>query len=284
MFYLTRRIPITIQPFTRRLSTTSQEAYLEPSTIPGVTCLVLNKPKTYNAISRLMLRNIRESLEAVRQDPSTRLLILRSASPRMFCAGADLAERRSMTPRDVHLFLSTGRETLGVLEELECPTIAAIDGPALGGGLELALVCDFRIARNEAKNIGLPETALGIIPGFGGTQRLARLLGITKAKELVFTARKMSAREAHAYGVVDHLSEAGQTGYERSLLLAEEIVKNAPLALQAAKRSISRSPELSLSSGLDFERACYEPLLGSKDRLEGLEAFKEGRRPVYKGE
>ncbi|KZT60734.1 ClpP/crotonase [Calocera cornea HHB12733] len=273
--------------YLRRLSTdpTGREAYLEAAEgYPGVTCLVLNKPKTYNAISRLMLKNIRESLEDVRHDPSTRLLILRSATPKMFCAGADLAERRTMSQQEVDMFLSNGRETLGILEDLACPTIAAIDGPALGGGLEIALACDFRIAGAETKNIGLPETALGIIPGFGGTQRAARLLGATKAKELVFTARKMTAKDAKEYGVIDHLAEAGQTAYDRSLILAAEIVKNAPLALRAAKMSISRASELSLESGLDFERACYQPLLSSKDRLEGLAAFKEGRAPQYKGE
>ncbi|KZP00195.1 ClpP/crotonase [Calocera viscosa TUFC12733] len=273
--------------YLRRLSTdpAGREAYLEPAVgYQGVTCLILNKPKTYNAISRLMLRNIRESLEEVRHDPSTRLLILRSAAPRMFCAGADLAERRTMSQQDVDVFLSNGRETLGILEDLACPTIAAIDGPALGGGLEIALACDFRIAGAEAKNIGLPETALGIIPGFGGTQRAARLLGPTKAKELVFTARKMTAKDAKAYGIIDHLAEPGQSAYDRALILAAEIVKNAPLALRAAKMSISRASELSLEDGLDFERECYQPLLTSKDRLEGLAAFQEGRVPQYKGE
>jgi len=202
----------------------------------------------------------------------------------MFCSGADLAERRDMSEQEVDTYLHHGREILTLLENLEVPTIAAIDGPALGGGLELALACDFRVGSQSARKIGLPETSLGIIPGFGGTQRAARLFGVTKAKELIFTATKMNAQQAKEFGIFNHLAEHGQTAYDRALLLASEIVQNAPLALKAAKLAISRAPELSIESGLDFEREQYQTLLDSKDRLEGLKAFKEGRPPQYKGE
>lgn len=129
-----------------------------------------------------------------------RVLIIRSSERGSFCAGADLAERRTMTPTAVSKFLSDLRSTFSALEAFRMPTIAAIDGPALGGGLELALACDFRVAGSHATKIGLPETKLGIIPGAGGTQRAARLLGITKAKELIFTGRMLNAHDALSYG------------------------------------------------------------------------------------
>jgi len=189
-----------------------------------------------------------------------------------------------MTKSQVDKFLSDLRNALGKLENLPLPTIAAIDGPALGGGLELSLSSDLRVAGHDVKAIGLPETRLGIIPGAGGTQRVTRLLGLSRAKDLIFTSRILGAAQALQYGLVDYVSDEGTTAMERSLQLAQEIVVNAPLALKAAKQAISRAPELALEPGLDFERASYESLLTTKDRTEALEAFKEKRRPVFKGE
>jgi len=141
-----------------------------------------------------------------------------------------------------------------------------------------------RVAGHSVTKIGLPETRLGIIPGAGGTQRVTRLLGLSKAKNLIFTARALAAQEALEYGLVDYVSSPDSSAYDRALQLAQEISANAPLALKAAKQAISRAPELGLESGLDFERASYEPLLKSKDRAEALQAFKEKRAPVFKGE
>ena len=212
------------------------------------------------------------------------MVILRSTTPGSFCAGADLAERRTMTPIQVVKFLADLRAVLGKLENLPVPTIAAIDGPALGGGLEMSLACDLRVAGYEVKKIGLPETSLGIIPGAGGTQRATRLLGVSKAKDLIFTGRALNAQEAVEIGLVDYVSEQGTSAFDRSLELAKRIAVNAPLALRAAKQAISRASDLSLETGLDFERASYDVLLSSKDRLEALQAFKEKRKPVFKGE
>ncbi|KAF9028461.1 ClpP/crotonase [Hymenopellis radicata] len=263
----------------------SRHAFLEeiPSH-PGVTCLSLNRPGSKNAISRQMLQEIETSLEAVSFDNSVRVLIVRSTSPDAFCAGADLVERRSMTPVQVSKFLDDLRSTLDLLEALPMPTIAAIDGPALGGGLELSLACDLRVAGNDVTKIGLPETKLGIIPGAGGTQRTARLIGLSKAKDLIFTARMLTASEALDWGLVDYVSEARDTGFDRALSLAKAISANAPLALRAAKRAISFSEDLPLGKGLDFERVAYDPLLATADRREALEAFKDKRSPVFKGE
>ncbi|KAI0721464.1 ClpP/crotonase-like domain-containing protein [Fomitopsis betulina] len=268
--------------FRRSIQTTSQEAYLESvSTHPGVSFLSLNRPHAKNAISLRLLKEFRECLEMVQFDTSVRVLVVRSSAPGSFCAGADLIERRSMTKPQVDRFLLDLRGALGALESLPMPTIAAIDGPALGGGLELGLACDLRVAGSSVTKIGLPETRLGIIPGAGGTQRLTRLLGLSKAKSLIFTARMLSAADALDMGVVDYVSAPEQTAVDRALELAKDIT---PLALRAAKQAISRAPELSLESGLDFERAAYEPLLKTNDRIEALNAFREKRAPVFKGD
>ncbi|PBL02304.1 enoyl-CoA hydratase [Armillaria gallica] len=267
------------------MSTSLPQAFLEPITShPGVTCLSLNRPQSKNAISMRMLQDIRENLEAVHFDKSVRVLIVRSTTVGSFCAGADLIERRTMSQDQVAKFLVDLRAALGQLESLPMPTIAAIDGPALGGGLELSLACDLRVAGSTVTKIGLPETALGIMPGAGGTQRATRILGVSKAKDLIFTARMLSAPEALEWGLVDYVSSPESNAFERALTLAKTISSNAPLALRAAKQAISRSEDLSLETGLDFERASYETLLSTSDRREALEAFKEKRRPVFKGE
>ncbi|KAJ7180311.1 enoyl-CoA hydratase [Mycena crocata] len=259
--------------------------FLEPvSTHPGITSLALNRPEAKNAISLTLLKQLRESLETVRSDNSVRALILRSTTPGSFCAGADLVERRTMTDAQVAEFLTNLRSALGQLESLPMPTICAIDGPALGGGLELSLACDLRVAAFGVQKIGLPETGLGIIPGAGGTQRATRLLGQSKAKDLIFTGRLLTAEEALEWGLIDYISEPGSTAFDRALQLAEMIARNAPLAVRAAKHVISRSEDLPLETGLDFERAAYNLLIPSRDRLEALEAFKQKRKPAFKGE
>ncbi|KAJ7498716.1 ClpP/crotonase-like domain-containing protein [Mycena latifolia] len=263
----------------------SRQAFLEPlPTHPGITCLSLNRPEAKNAISLTLLKELRESLETVHADASVRALILRSSTPGAFCAGADLVERRTMSTAQIADFLTSLRGALGLLEALPMPTISAIDGPALGGGLELSLACDLRVAAFGVEKIGLPETNLGIIPGAGGTQRATRLLGQSKAKDLIFTGRLLSATEAHEWGLVDYVSDPGTTAFDRALKLAEMIARNAPLAVRAAKHVISRSEDLPLETGLDFERAAYNLLIPTQDRLEALEAFKQKRRPVFKGE
>ncbi|KAI0268315.1 enoyl-CoA hydratase [Gloeopeniophorella convolvens] len=282
-----KRLPTsTARRFIATVNT--HEAFLEHLTShPGVATLSLNRPRAKNAISIQLLKQLTDCLDAVRFDNSVRVLILSSSTPGSFCAGADLTERRTMTQGQVSKFLIDLRSALSKLENLPMPTIAAIDGPALGGGLELALACDLRVAGHSVTKIGLPETKLGIIPGAGGTQRATRLLGLSKAKDLIFTGRSLTAPEAEEWGLVDYVAKEGMPAVDRALSLASDIAANAPLALRSAKLAISRAVELSLepaAPGLDFERAAYEPLLKSKDRDEALLAFKEKRTPVFKGE
>ncbi|KIY74206.1 ClpP/crotonase [Cylindrobasidium torrendii FP15055 ss-10] len=285
MFMLARR---TVQRFPAGracLSTAPSHAFLEPvGSHPGVVSLVLNRPASKNAISMQMLHEMRTHLESVHFDKSVRVLLLRSSTEDNFCAGADLIERRSMSALQVSKFLTDLRLMLSQLEALPMPTIAAIDGPTLGGGLEVSLACDLRVGGSTVTKIGLPETKLGIIPGAGGTQRATRLLGVARAKDLIFTGRMLTAQEALHWGLLDYVANPSQTAFSRALELSEKISVNAPLALRAAKQAISRSQDLSLETGLDFERACYETLLPTTDRLEALEAFKQKRRPVFKGE
>ncbi|KAI0030529.1 enoyl-CoA hydratase/isomerase [Vararia minispora EC-137] len=261
------------------------EAYLKPiPTHSGVSTLVLNRPQAKNAISMKLLDQLADCLEVASFDKNLRAVILSSSTAGAFCAGADLIERRSMTETQVNKFLADLRAALHKLENLPVPTIAAIDGPALGGGLELCLACDLRIAGHGVTKIGLPEVKLGIIPGAGGTQRATRLIGLSRAKDLIFTGRMLTAQQALEWGLVDYVSEEDQSAVERALELAGEISVNAPLALRSAKKAVSRALELPLEPGLDFERATYDSLLKTQDRLEALQAFKEKRKPVFKGE
>lgn len=172
------------------------------------------------------------------------------------------------------------------LENLPMPTIAALDGVALGGGLEMALACDMRVAASTAK-MGLVETRLAIIPGAGGTQRLPRLIGQSLAKELIFTARVLDGIEAHRLGIVNHVQEQNSNGnaaYLKALALAKEILPQGPIALRAAKKAVSAGAQTDLDSALAIEELCYAQVIPTKDRLEGLKAFKEKRPPIYTGE
>ncbi|GAA93922.1 uncharacterized protein L969DRAFT_92172 [Mixia osmundae IAM 14324] len=250
----------------------------------GITLLTLDRAETRNAISRMMLDGLREHLHTIRFDGRTRVLILNSAVPYTFCSGADLKERRTMTQTQVNQFLFDLRAALTALEDLPMPTLAAIEGPALGGGLELALACDLRVASASVSKIGLPETSRAIIPGAGGTQRLARLVGLARAKDLIFTSRLLSAQEALRVGIVDRVSAHDQTATEKAVEMAKEMTPNGPIALGAAKMAITRGTSMSMEAGLDFERECYNRCLASQDRREGLAAFAEKRKPQYKGE
>uniref|UniRef100_A0A8K9X2G7 AU RNA binding protein/enoyl-CoA hydratase n=1 Tax=Oncorhynchus mykiss TaxID=8022 RepID=A0A8K9X2G7_ONCMY len=201
-------------------------------------------------------------------------------------SGADLKERAKMHQSEVGPFVSKARALISELGNLPMPTIAAIDGAALGGGLEIALSCDIRIASNNAK-LGLTETKLAIIPGAGGTQRLPRAIGVALAKELIFAARAIDGTEAKRLGLVSHAVEQNKSGdaaYLRALDLAREFNPNGPIAIRMAKLAINQGIEVDLNTGLAIEEACYAQVIPTKDRLEGLAAFKEKRPPRFKGE
>ncbi|PON64587.1 Crotonase superfamily [Parasponia andersonii] len=242
----------------------------------GIVEVNLNRPERKNAIGKDLLRGLQQALEAISRDSSSNVVILRSLVPNVFCAGADLKERKTLTQSEVQSFVDSLRSTFSFIETICVPSIAVIEGAALGGGLEMALSCDLRIC-------GLPETGLAIIPGAGGTQRLPRLVGKAIAKELIFTGRKISGKAAMSIGLVNHCVPAGQA-HLKALEIAREINEKGPLAIRMAKKAINEGLEVNMDSGLAVEHDCYEQLLDTKDRLEGLAAFAEKRKPNYTGE
>ncbi|KAG2676331.1 hypothetical protein I3760_12G047900 [Carya illinoinensis] len=248
----------------------------------GIVEVRLERPGAKNAIGKDMLRGLQETFEAIERDPSANVVMICSSVPRVFCAGADLKERKTMNPSEVHSFVNSLRSTFSALEALRLPTIAVIEGAALGGGLEMALSCDLRICGEEAI-LGLPETGLAIIPGAGGTQRLPRLVGKGVAKELIFTGRRICGRDAMSMGLVNYCVPTGEA-HQKGLEIAQDINQKGPIAIRMAKRAINEGLEIDMASALELEEDCYEQLLNTKDRLEGLAAFAEKRKPRYTGE
>jgi enoyl-CoA hydratase/carnithine racemase len=235
-----------------------------------------------NAISMAMLAELNALLARAGGDRSLRCVVLTGAGEKAFCAGADLKERARMGPEEVHAFHDGLRRALRGIEEAPQVFVAALNGAALGGGLELALACDLRIAADSAE-VGLPEVGLGIIPGGGGTQRLARLVGVARAKDLVLTARRIGAAEALAAGVVLRVAPATRL-LDEALAYAGEVARNAPVSLRQAKRAIDDGLHLSLDDALALENRLYQDCLGTRDRVEALRAFAEKRPPVFTGE
>ena len=245
-----------------------------------VVTLTLNRPEAGNSFSASLLSALGDAVAAVPTD--ARAVIITGAGERIFCAGADLKERAGMSVEQVRAALGTIRETITAVAHMSVPVVAAINGHALGGGCELALACDIRIMSTGA-TIGLTETTLGIIPGGGGTQRLPRLVGEARAKELIFTGRRVDAAEARAIGLVHEVAD-GALALARAQQIAATIARNAPIAVRAAKEAIARGLELPLDEALLLEHELYGRTLDTSDRLEGLAAFREKRDPVYRGE
>ncbi|MEB2493968.1 enoyl-CoA hydratase [Peribacillus frigoritolerans] len=248
----------------------------------GIALVTLNRPDAANALSTELLHSLLEGLDELKRDSNLRTVIITGAGEKAFCAGADLKERAGMNDDKVKETVKLIGDTITAVENLPVPVIAAINGSAFGGGLELALACDIRIASETAK-VGLTETSLGIIPGAGGTQRLPRIVGMPTAKELIYTARRLDAKTAHALKIISHVYSP-QHLLEEAKKLAKEIAVNAPLALRAAKAAINQGAETDLKTGLQIENDCYQTTLKTLDRLEGLSAFKEKRKPVYRGQ
>lgn len=248
----------------------------------NIAKITLNRPDAANAFSKSMLHNLKEILSEIKYDQNIRTVIITGAGEKVFCAGADLKERSTMSQVEVKQTVSLIRQVVNDVEQLPMPVIAAINGAAFGGGLELALACDIRVAADTAK-VGLTETSLAIIPGAGGTQRLSRLIGIGKAKELIYTARRVNAQEAKELGILEHVIPVEEL-LNKAIEIAERIAENGPIAVNQAKIAINRGIEVDLQTGLQIEQMAYAITIPTKDRIEGLTAFKEKRKPVYKGE
>jgi enoyl-CoA hydratase/carnithine racemase len=248
----------------------------------GVVILTLDRPDRMNAMSRNMVLELGRLGRTLQGDESVRALVLTGAGDQAFCAGADLKERKDMSADDVREMLRLYRTHLGWLDRFPRPVIAAINGVALGGGLELAMLCDLRVAAEHVV-VGLPETTLGIIPGAGGTQRLPRIVGEARAKELILLGRRITASHALAIGLVNRVSKPGTNVLADTLEWIKPIAEGAPIAHTAALTAIDEGAELSFDQGLERELALYENCLVSEDRVEALRAFAEKRKPVFRG-
>jgi|KBSMisStaDraftv2_1062788.scaffolds.fasta_scaffold282590_2 enoyl-CoA hydratase/carnithine racemase len=246
--------------------------------------VTLNRPDAANALSEALVGAIARVFEdlagEVQGGADIRAVVVTGAG-KAFCAGADLKERRAMTLDQTWAFLDLLNGVVNAVAAFPRPVIAALNGAAFGGGLELALACDIRIAADTAE-LGLTEVRLGVIPGAGGTQRLARVASVAAAKELILTGRRVRATRAHALGIVSDVVPAANLA-DAAAKLADDIAAAGPLAVAAAKRAIDGGAMLPLADALALEAACYEEVLASDDRNEGLNAFAEKRPPVFKG-
>ncbi len=245
----------------------------------GIRVLLLDRPPV-NALGRELVDDLLTACDTLRGDPEARCVVVRSAG-KHFCAGADLKERQGMTLDEVRAFVPKLAGVCNALAALPVPTIAAVNGTAAGGGCEVALGCDLRILAEDA-TIGLRETALAILPGAGGTQRLPRLVGPAIAKRWIFTGKMHTAAEALADGVAQQVVPAGYL-QAAALDLARTIAANGPVAIRLAKRAIDGGADLGLAPALALEWDCYQGVLGTQDRVEALAAFAEKRPPKFEG-
>nr|WP_240193344.1 enoyl-CoA hydratase-related protein [Desulfobulbus alkaliphilus] len=247
----------------------------------GVATLTFNRPKALNALNSVLLNELDHALDSIASDESISVLILTGAGEKAFIAGADITEIATLTPLAAKKFAQSGQAVISKLQALPIPVIAMVHGYALGGGCEMALACDF-IYASEKTVFGLPEINLGIIPGFGGTQRLARLVGSGLAKEMIFTGRHITAAEAANIGLVNKVlpPEELRTGVEE---VARLISTKGKASLCAAKQAVNQGLNTDLTTGLALERDAFALCLASPDAQEGTTAFLEKRKPVFKG-
>lgn len=237
----------------------------------------INGEARRNALSKAMVGELEANVARVSSGRDVRVVVLRGAGTKAFCAGADLKERATMKPEEVPIFLERMRAIFRSLERSDCVFIAFINGAAFGGGTELSLCCDLRVIDPLAE-MGLTEVKLGIIPGAGGTQRLPRLVGQGVAKELILTGRRVGAEEAVRIGLASRIGTQ-----EDAEALAKAICENAPIAVSLAKHAIDEGAHLDLDAALQLEQVKYAVTLTTEDRVEGLKAFAEKRAPIYRG-
>jgi enoyl-CoA hydratase len=247
----------------------------------AVAVVTVNRPKALNALDTRTVTELIEAATELEMDPSVRAVILTGAGEKAFVAGADIAEMAEMGPREARHFAELGGELMSAIERSDKAWIAAVGGFALGGGCELALACDFIYAGRNAK-LGQPEVNLGVIPGFGGTQRLARRVGVAKAKELVFTGDHVGAEEALRIGLCDAVVEPAEL-MARARATAEKIAAKAPLAIAEAKRAIHEGLSMTLEHAVKLEQHAFATLFATTDQREGMKAFLEKRPAKFEG-
>ncbi len=258
----------------------SEELVLMEKT-PPLAILTIHRPKALNALNSKVLAALEKALDQVNEDEEVRVVIITGAGEKAFVAGADIAEMSGMSPLEGTNFSRYGQLVFRKVQELKKPVIAAVNGYALGGGSELALSCDFAYASENAK-FGLPEVTLGIFPGFGGTQRLPRLIGKGRAKELILTGKMISAQEALEMGIVNKVVPLEQL-MDAVRDVALQIAKNGPIALAVAKDLVDVGYDIPLDDGCILESRSFGMCCATEDKKEGMTAFLEKRKPVFKG-
>ncbi|WP_066295046.1 enoyl-CoA hydratase-related protein [Bacillus sp. FJAT-29937] len=246
-----------------------------------IAVVTINRSEALNAFNYDTLMELQKAVESIRINPDVRVVIFTGSGEKAFSVGADLKERKTLSDVEVRRNIYKIGEVFSLIDELPQPTIAAINGFAFGGGMELALSCDFRIAVSGT-SMGLTETSLAIIPGAGGTQRLPRLIGQANAMELILTAKRLSSDEALEYGLLNKVVDRDRL-LNACFELANQMLANGPLALQQAKFAIKQGMNVDLQTGLQIERKAYEIIIPSEDRVEALAAFAEKRKPNFKG-
>lgn len=246
-----------------------------------IATVKINRPKALNALNEAVLNDLLNFFQASTENPEIGAVLLTGEGDKAFVAGADIASMPKMSALKAARFAGLGHCCMSVIENHPKPVLAAVNGFCLGGGLELALSCDFIYASEKAK-LGLPEVNLGIFPGFGGTQRLSRLIGKNRAKELVFTARMLSAEEALAWGIANRVC-APEALLEEAKQTLKEILSKGPVAVQLAKEVMNRGSDLDITSGLALERNTFPLVFATEDKTEGVTAFLEKRKAEFKG-
>ncbi len=247
----------------------------------GIATITFNRPKALNALNSALLDELSAALDDIAGDEDVRVLVLTGAGDKAFVAGADIKELAALSALQAKRFARKGQSIINKIAALPIPVIAAVNGYALGGGTEMALACDFIYASDNA-NMGLPETTLGLIPGFGGTQRLPRLIGPNQAKELIYTGKMIPAAEAKAMGLVNQVLPA-ESLMEQVLKTAQAMAAKGRVSLRTAKEAVNSGLEADLATGLKIEQDGFAICMVSEDAAEGTRAFIEKRKPVFKG-
>ncbi len=247
----------------------------------GVALLTINRPKVLNALHTSVIAELQETFEALNANQAVKVIVITGSGEKAFVAGADIAEMAVMDAQQALVFARTGQKLVNFIGTMPKPVIAAVNGFALGGGMELALACDFIYASENAK-MGLPEVTLGIMPGFGGSQKFARLLGRSRANELIFTGKMLTATEAKEWGIVNAVFPAAEL-VGKALETAARIVGNGLLGVAHAKEAIRRGLDMTEPDGMDYESVLFASLFASRDQKEGMGAFVEKRKPNFTG-
>jgi enoyl-CoA hydratase len=248
----------------------------------NVAVITINRPKYLNALNSEVLRELSEAVDLVEMDSSIRAVIVTGAGEKAFVAGADISEMQNKDVMEAREFSSLGNKIFSKLENLKKPVIAAVNGFALGGGCELAMACDIRIAGNRAK-FGQPEVRLGIMAGLGGSQRLARLVGTGIAKEILFTGDMINAERAYEIGLVNRIVDSTEV-LEEAKKMAQTIAAKSPLGVCFSKKAVNEGLNLDLERALSLEAELFGTLFSTMDQSEGMSAFLEKRQAVFKGE